>query len=166
MAALHPEVTENWSPEYSFRPFSIKTTVLEFSYGRRSNPSGPQLKPSNISTVWTPQIEETLIGGVLQGRKRSDPKAGSSICRKNMWKAAHDVAQALGDIWIANIMQADTYGEMKQRIAPASRWKVKQDIITHALCGWVPNSSDDEFGLDTSPTTATPSTQNAADQAK
>jgi tRNA-specific adenosine deaminase 1 len=71
---------------YRFHPFAVLSTSREFSFSRRSHhpPSAPphppyptpNLVPSNLSTAWTAAptsaptgIEESLIGGVLQGRK-------------------------------------------------------------------------------------------------
>ena len=44
--------------------------------------------PSNLCAVVTPQKQEILINGVLQGRKQEDPRGASCVSRRKMWEAA------------------------------------------------------------------------------
>ncbi|KAI1123914.1 adenosine deaminase/editase [Nemania abortiva] len=104
---------------YSFRPFSVETTDLEFAFSRRSaallppssllstSPSPfttPETKtrvkitPSNISTALTASARlETTLNGVLQGRKASEAhiRGASFASRRRMWGSAVEIAGLL-----------------------------------------------------------------------
>jgi len=71
-----------WEGGYTFCPFQVATTELEFEFSKRRG--GP--RTSNLSTVAVENRGcEALIGGVLQGRKQfSGVNAGSSGIGKKL----------------------------------------------------------------------------------
>ncbi|KAI0099830.1 adenosine deaminase/editase [Nemania sp. FL0031] len=95
---------------YSFRPFRVETTDLEFASSRRSAailpPTSPdtepkvKITPSNISTAFTASGRlETTLNGVLQGRKASEAhiRGASFASRRKMWGRAVEVAGLLAE---------------------------------------------------------------------
>ena len=48
--------------------------------------SNGESKGCNISGVWTLGLQETLINGVLQGRKQTDPKGASALSKAKIWE--------------------------------------------------------------------------------
>jgi tRNA-specific adenosine deaminase 1 len=98
---------------YRFEPFEILTTDKEFAFSRRrGSPPDQKLVPSSHSTTWTATlpsasassgIEESLIGGVLQGRRAFPPfpsqaldlRGISLLSRKKTWRLAATIAIAL-----------------------------------------------------------------------
>jgi tRNA-specific adenosine deaminase 1 len=145
MSPINPDITENWENGLSFHPFDIATTSLEFEWSRRSgNPSSTMLA-SNVTAIYTLHFQETLIGGVLQGRKQLDPKGASAICRKSMWNAAKDVVTALDMPSISDIRDAACYNDFKNCQELRYRRVVKDNVRNVALKGWVRNEGDDSF---------------------
>lgn len=132
MKPLLTQIRTNWSGGYAYNPFSVKTTEIEFAYSR-GHGSKDGGKSCNISAVWTPGIQETLINGVLQGRKQGDPKGASKLSRSGMWelwKEIHRIVDASG-------VPVDlSYEKMKEIDALASRRQVKEDTKRVALKGW------------------------------
>ncbi|KAI9858080.1 MAG: hypothetical protein M1813_007892 [Trichoglossum hirsutum] len=136
-----------WGGGYKFRPFSVKTTSREFKFSRRGV-MAKKLTASNISTVWTPNIQETLIGGVLQGRKQFDPRGASQICRRQMWKMVLDVVVLCGLVGLESIVSGCRYGQVKEGLGVLrERKKVKNEVTDEALKGWTRNDGDDGFQL-------------------
>ncbi|KAF8543967.1 adenosine deaminase/editase [Trichophaea hybrida] len=120
-----------WEGGYSFRPFQVATTELEFESSKRRGGSGT----SNLSTV---SVEnrgcEALIGGVLQGRKQfSGVKAGSMLCKVNMWRRVVGISPE-------TVGSAKSYTELKE--AAICRQKVKSEV-RKALGGWIRTGGDD-----------------------
>jgi tRNA-specific adenosine deaminase 1 len=109
--------------------------------------------PSNISTVCTPYFEETLVGGVLQGRKPSDPRGASAICRRSMWHAVAALTTSFNLPAACESCQEETYEELKRSVVLRDRRKVKIDVLETALKGWVSNTGDEGFGLNSIQTT-------------
>lgn len=139
-----------WSGGYAFRPFMVWTTALEFGFSRRCDGcDGTKYVASNLATAWTPNgLAENVIGGVLQGRKQTDPKGASAVSRRNMWTLAQEVARlsAIGDI-AGSVLGHGSYAELKEAEMLAARRHVKQEIRANSLKGWVRNVGDDIFGL-------------------
>ena len=145
-------------------------------------------KPSNLSVIWTlasshttPVIDhnpksmpklrgsttglyETIINGVKQGNKASNPLArgASALSRARLWALVRDIivdrAQSQGGDDNSNsmsiVLEASTYDEFKdmctsQDIAGSvvARGQAIRDA-RQVLKGWVPNSGDGEWGLD------------------
>jgi tRNA-specific adenosine deaminase 1 len=134
---------EGWEGGYRWQCFEVKATSREFSWSRRNIASSEKAVASNISAVWTPTWQETLIGGVLQGRKQLDPRGASRICRRGMWGTAVQVVGLVG----VTVLGKRSYEEMKGDNMFDKRRKVKDDIKTGALKGWVSNRGDGEFRI-------------------
>lgn len=100
--------------------------------------------PSNVTAVYTPHFQETLIGGVLQGRKQYDPKGASALCRKSMWDAVEKVHATMGAL-MDNALSVACYRELKGVPELDARKRVKGDVRDMALKGWVKNEGDDLF---------------------
>jgi tRNA-specific adenosine deaminase 1 len=139
-------VGKQWPGGYSFRPFQIGTMSKEFQYSRRQPlGSGETLKPSNISAAWNPYAQETLIGGILQGRKRGEIRGASRFCRN---KTTGVVVNLMRLLTIPILVQSGIglrYSDMKTQ--DSDRRCVKNEVIADALSGWVPNVQDD-FDID------------------
>lgn len=145
MSAINPEVTQNWNAAFSFRPFNIATTILEFEWSRRSGNPGCAMLPSNVTAVYTPHFQETLIGGVLQGRKQHDPKGASAICRKRLWDVVRNVHDIMEVSMVSEASDVACYKDVKNLPRLESRRRVKEDVRDVALKGWVKNEGDDAF---------------------
>jgi len=145
---LHNLAGKLWAGCYAFLPFRIRTTTAEFEYSRRSASArgAEKLVPSNIAAAWTPRAAETLVGGVLQGRKQSDARGASMISRTNLWRLAREIAAAVPDLHSVNaVLQATSYPPIKDSKLLAGRRAVK-DHVRDALQGW-PRNLGDEFSL-------------------
>ncbi|XP_014554278.1 hypothetical protein COCVIDRAFT_105373 [Bipolaris victoriae FI3] len=139
--------TREWGGGYTFRPFTVKPTTMEFMWSRRALAVGEDAVSSNLSAVWTPYWQETLIGGVLQGRKQLDPRGASRICRRGLWMESIRVAGILGGAAATVLGAKRKYAEMKSDTVLAERRRVKSDMQA-ALKGWPKNTGDDEWTLD------------------
>lgn len=137
-----------WEDGYAFRPFEVRTTGLEFEYSRRGSQEKEMAKyvASNLATAWSCNgLAENVIGGVLQGRKQSDPRGGSLVSRGKTWALAAEVARMAG---MGELAQAHgTYKDMKEGGLLAGRQKVKKAVRGLALKGWVRNTGDEAFGM-------------------
>ncbi|KFX99198.1 hypothetical protein O988_03991 [Pseudogymnoascus sp. VKM F-3808] len=149
---------------YNFQDFKMMTTTREFAYSRRDAEGSPLLSdaisPSNIAASWSPYFEETLIGGVLQGRKQNDPKGASVMCKRRMWELARDIMRLL-DLEIRSSREdslshegedgarkpRERYEDMKQGQLLQERMIVKSNA-RETLKGWVRNEGDEGFTLD------------------
>ena len=139
-------VESAWEGGYVFRPFVVRTTRLEFEYSRRGSVHSEGLRyvASNLSTAWSCNgLAENLIGGVLQGRKQSDARAGSAVSRGKMWALIQEIVHLVELDRIPPTL--GTYGALKDCPELAVRSKVKEDVRRQALKGWVRNSGDEDF---------------------
>lgn len=153
----------SWPDGYSFTPFRIETTDEEFAFSRREvaieSPNTARdeastnikIAPSNLAAVWTGSgVEETVLGGVLQGRRPFEEKGASSVSRRRLWMAAEEVATSLSSDW-ERIQQCLSgrderrYQDIKECEILAERRRVKQQARQSALAGWIPNQGDSEF---------------------
>ena len=86
------------SSVYTFHPFKLQTTSMCFPFSRRQGAQVdlPPPTPSNISSIFIPPhgIHETIISGVLQGRKafRSGIQGASVGSKMRIWKGVVGVA--------------------------------------------------------------------------
>lgn len=137
-----------WDGGYVFRPFEVQTTGMEFDFSqRRGRREGTKYVASNLAALWTANgLVENIIGGVLQGRRQTDPKGGSAVSRRNMWALARYVAQQVAHIDEV-IPGQGTYKDLKDAEVLAERRQVKQDIREDALKGWVRNIGDEDFEM-------------------
>ncbi|KAI9883674.1 MAG: hypothetical protein M1823_004556 [Watsoniomyces obsoletus] len=96
-------VDREWEGGYSFQPFHVGTTTREFSFARdrvRNGDGGGGKtmgvqKPCGVSVVYTPFKQETLVNGIVQGRRQGDPRGASMVCRRGMWRATVEVMEQL-----------------------------------------------------------------------
>lgn len=135
-----------WEDGYGFRPFVVRTTGLEFEYSRRGRGHGEGLRyaASNLAMAWSCNgLTENLIGGVLQGRKQSDARAGSAVSRGKLWALVQEVVRQVEPDRIPPAL--GTYGALKKSPGLAMRSKVKEDVRKEALKGWVRNTGDEDF---------------------
>lgn len=143
-----------WSGGYRFQEFGIKTSTKEFKYSRRQVLGvGEKLVPSTISASWIvdPTTKsgklETLIGGVLQGRRQYDVRGASRVCKRRMWKLAIEVARLAAVPAAERCLQMLSYAEVKSSDCLAKRRSVKEDVRTSTLKRWVRNVGGEEFGI-------------------
>jgi len=130
---------KTWPEGYAFHPFLVKTTDLEFGYSRRSANVASQKggsRGSNISAVWTPRLQETLISGVLQGRKQTDAKGASALSRNRMRELLVETVVKLEKPTLQNLPTSSSYVEWKQSAHLAVRRQVKKAAKHEVLKGW------------------------------
>lgn len=130
-----------WDGGYSFRPFEVRTTDIEFEFSRRSI-NGTKT-PSNLSAVYTPRLQERLVNGVLQGRKQFSPQGASALCKQSMWKAVGEVVVSLSIPTLQKTLSHNTYLMMKLDELLENRRKVKEEVRSEALRGWIRNGGED-----------------------
>ncbi|KAH8708558.1 adenosine-deaminase domain-containing protein [Phaeosphaeriaceae sp. PMI808] len=145
---LSDDTISSWKGGYIWTPFVVRSTAREFTWSRCCVRGNEKAIGSNLSAVWTPSWQETLIGGVLQGRKQLDPRGTSAICRRNMWKTAVQVAGILGVPALVHVLKKGRYADLKLDQVFDHRRKTKEDLKKGGLEGWVRNIGDDEFGLE------------------
>jgi tRNA-specific adenosine deaminase 1 len=139
---------KDWENGYSFNPFEIRITSREFRYSRRQIISaGDRLVPSNISASWTPNHFETLIGGVLQGRKQGDSRGASRVCRSSIWKIALKISGLANAPQAEGCLKKEKYMDLKTDGLLAERETVKENATHTSLEGWIKNTRDEEFCL-------------------
>ena len=143
---------KQWDGGYRFKEFDVKTTNREFKYSRRQVLSvGEKLVPSNISASWiasqssTQGQLETLIGGVLQGRKQYDIRGAGRACKRRMWKLAIEIAALAAVPTVERCLRLATYGEVKSSECLELKRRVKDDVREKALRPWVRNAGGDDF---------------------
>lgn len=140
---LKPLADKIWRGGHRFSPFQVVATQREFCSSRRSLSSPSlKLKASNISAVYTPRLQESLINGVLQGRKQFDPRGGSALCNARLWKLYSEVANEMALPSIQRMLNLKSYQELKLSEQLRSRLEVKEEVRDEALRVWVPNDGD------------------------
>lgn len=147
LSGLTDSAIESWKGGYRWHPFSVQSTQKEFTWSRRSIAVAEKAVASNLSAVCTPAWQETLIGGVLQGRKQMDPRGASRICRRSVWGLAVRIAGLAGAEAVLDVLTQTTYAGVKENPALASRRTVKTSVQTLGLGGWVQNTGDSSFTL-------------------
>ena len=146
-------IGKSWPGGYAFKPFTVETTDESFAYSRKAAlAQSDKVAPSNLAAVWTASgIEETILGGVMQGHKPYINKGASGVSRRKTWMAARDVASASVESHdvLAQLLST-TYEEVKNGPLLANRRKVKSQVKEAALQGWIRNEGDSNFTLDSS----------------
>lgn len=141
-----PVDNSTWLAGYEFRPFRVETAEIDFHYSRRV--AGTNLndrKGSNISAVWTPRHQETLINGVLQGRKQTDPLGASALSRMQIWNLLVETIGLIDALPPRNLLKMSSYLDMKKSNGLEHRRRVKDDVKSEALRGWSNESSNTLF---------------------
>ncbi|OAA72214.1 tRNA-specific adenosine deaminase [Cordyceps fumosorosea ARSEF 2679] len=137
--------------EHRFRAFTVTTTAVQFAYSRRVVGSrSDRLVASNLAAAWCPSaVEESILGGVIQGRKPFLLIGASRMSRRSMWRSCRELADRLAD-WpgVAEQLAANTYGEVKQGALLAARNRAKARAREVALPGWIRGTDDDSFKLE------------------
>ncbi|GJN81360.1 hypothetical protein PLIIFM63780_004893 [Purpureocillium lilacinum] len=142
---------KGWSGGYGFRPFAVETTTREFGFSRRAvQARADKISPSNLAAAWSLSgFEESILGGVVQGRRPFDPRGASRMSRRQMWVLAREVASQLRDHDdIKHCLDGRSYQEVKHGPLLATRRAVKAEVRGTALAGWVINDGDSGFGID------------------
>ncbi|KPM45087.1 hypothetical protein AK830_g1443 [Neonectria ditissima] len=145
-------VGRGWPGDYSFKEFVTETTGLEFEFSKRTvKARSDKISPSNLATAWSRSgVEETILGGVIQGRKAFNLKGASRMSRRGMWEMARDVASSLDqrDLGTSEYLQSETYRDIKHGPLLAQRKQVKEDTRQMALTGWIENVGGSDFGIE------------------
>ena len=140
---MRSQVGKRWLDSYSFEPFRIRSTKLDFGFSRRSSQQRSEmLKNSSTSVVWTPSFTETLINGVLQGHKQDDPRGASLLSRRKMMELLNKI-RAEDSLFMKSIAFFSSYEKLKKATELASRRQVKIDVTRVSLMGWPKNAKDD-----------------------
>lgn len=150
MKNVTQEIDSAWKRGgYRWNGFEVKGTSREFTWCRRAVGVGEKAVACNMSALWTPRWQETLIGGVLQGRKQFDARGASAVSRRGIWKIAASVAAVAGVPVLREVLERKSYAEVKACELLAERRRVKRDVKSVALKGWVKNDGDEEFNIET-----------------
>lgn len=156
MSGITKDMQGKWSGGYRFKEFKVQPTEREFMHSRRSVRAGERAVSCNLSAVYTPRFQESLIGGVLQGRKQLDPRGASLLSRRSMWKVVVQIMGLMSALGLQRIDGATgtgeeigkgTYKDVKNSEDLNDRRAVKRDV-QQVLKGWMKNTGDDEFSLD------------------
>lgn len=135
---------------FAFRPFSVAATVVQFEHSRRAVQSRTdKLAASNLAAAWSPSgVEESILGGVIQGYKPFLPRGASRMSRCSMWQSSRQLADRLPE-WpaIAAHLAVDTHSQVKAGPLLEARNKVKARAREVALPGWIRNTGDDTFSI-------------------
>lgn len=149
MASLtHPLGQRLAKAGYRYTPFEVKTTTREFIHSRRSpSTTNESFVPSNISSLIHGSSQETLINGVLQGRKQTDVRGASAVSRRKLWSLALTIATLLGEPALCRVLARSTYQDLKLDSLLRAREETKSSVRCRALQGWKRNSGDDTWSL-------------------
>lgn len=138
-----------------FHAFRVQTTKTEFEYSRRAM-AGKRIIASNIAATWSTHFEETLISGILQGRKSGDFQGASKVSRRHMVHLLLRLTNNalllhktnLDDInldvtrGLRQLIDVTHYSGLKDVSMLQERKHAKETVISLALHGWVRNVSD------------------------
>ena len=133
------------SAGYSLNFFDVVPTSRRFEYEKTDGATA-----SNISALSTPHRQQTLINGVLQGRKQSDPKGASTVSRRRIWEDVAALAAAVGDtegFLRHEVLDSTSYASLKAGAVLEARSEVKKLVRDEALKGWQRNFGDEEWSL-------------------
>ncbi|KAI6792360.1 hypothetical protein KC332_g17432 [Hortaea werneckii] len=137
---------QTWqSAGYSLNFFDVAPTSRRFEYEKADGTTA-----SNISALSTPHRQETLVNGVLQGRKQSDPKGASTVSRRKMWEEVATLAAAVGNtegLVKHGVLDSSSYASLKAGAVLEARSGVKRLVREEALKGWQRNYGDEEWNL-------------------
>lgn len=133
----------DWAAGYAFHPFDVRTTSRIFEHGKQSG-EGVETVPSNLSAVATPDFEESLINGVLQGRKQLDPRGASALSRRRLVESVKSLAELLDDVEV----KRGTYADIKAMQELRGREYVKRKVRENALQGWKRNEGDESWRVE------------------
>lgn len=147
------EAMAHGNGDYEFKGMEPLTTDVPFDFSRGD---GKDVAPCNVSAVWTPTLDEGLVGGVLQGKKAFTDRGASGVSRRRMWDLAREVAELVsrddGEMrsMVLEALAAGRYGDVKDGRLLEGRRGVKELAREGALRGWVRNTGDEDFSLEAS----------------
>lgn len=148
---MAPVKGAQWPQGYSFKPFKVETTDEEFFFSKTSvSKRSAKMSASNLATLWSGSgLEETILGGVIRGRRPFDMKGASSVSRLQMWATAEALTRHLAhnDDDECDMLRYTAYKQLKAGPVLAARRQVKEDTRTSALVGWVSDDRDSDFGI-------------------
>lgn len=134
---MKPVARRKWQAGYNFRAFQIETTSIKFPFSRRkANERSDVRRGSNISAVWTPRHQETLINGVLQGRKQTDSLGASMLSRYRMRRLLLETAALLEIPALESLLLIGPDSNWKDSQLLEVRQQIKQEARTVSLRGW------------------------------
>ncbi|KAK7408856.1 hypothetical protein QQX98_008979 [Neonectria punicea] len=149
---MQPIAGRRWSGGYSFQEFVTETTDLEFEFSKRTvQARSDKVSASNLAAAWSRSgVEETILGGVIQGRKPFNSKGASRMSRRGMWEMARDVASGLGSqaSGTSEYLRSGTYRDIKDSQLLVQRRQIKEDVRQTALTGWIKNDEGSDFGIE------------------
>lgn len=169
-----------WLGGYSFRPFGVKTTNVEFEYSaavssrltQGDNTSSPdiKLKGTNVSAVWIAPSSSSGPSGLhlsQQGKLWHGGAYGEALVNGRLqgYKegdvrgasvlSRKKLSQAVLDVLAlspATFPKVSTYIDLKRSDMLEDRRAVKKDVTNMALQGWPPNTEDNhDFAVCFSP---------------
>ncbi|KAM0246793.1 hypothetical protein ACHAQJ_010106 [Trichoderma viride] len=153
---MRPLVGKEWAEGYAFKPFKIEATTVEFEFSKRAVKARSSIiSASNLAATWSASgFEETILGGVLQGRKQFDVRGASRTSRRQMWIKAKELSDKLSGSDADGLsrleehfLSASSYQDIKDGPLLAERRLVKSQVWQLALKGWVQNQGDSGFGI-------------------
>ncbi|PNP51147.1 hypothetical protein THARTR1_08209 [Trichoderma harzianum] len=153
---MKPVVGKQWAEGYVFRPFNVEATTVEFEFSKRAVQARSKvISASNLAATWSASgFEETILGGVLQGRKQFDMRGASKTSRMQMWIKSKELSDQLSASNAGrhgrlqeHFSSAISYQDIKDGPLIAERRKVKAQVRQLALKGWIQNEGDSGFGI-------------------
>lgn len=136
-----------WASGYGWRPFAVTTTGTDFPWSRKGAAEGEEAVPTVPAIIWTPDLSEVLVNGVLQGRKLFDHRGASGLSRRMMWLRLMRLCSLSGLTDQTTLLDQNTYRDVKEQAALSGRRNLKKIVEEVALTNWIPNSSDHAFAL-------------------
>ncbi|KAL7916179.1 adenosine deaminase/editase [Trichoderma velutinum] len=153
---MKPVAGKQWAEGYSFRPFNVEATSVEFEFSKRAVQARSKvISASNLAATWSASgFEETILGGVLQGRKQFDIRGASKTSRRQMWIKSKGLSDQLSTSNAGrykglqeHFSSANSYQDIKDGPLLAERRQVKTQVRQLALKGWYQNEGDSGFGI-------------------
>ena len=130
---MQPVTETGWRGGYKYQAFNVLTTGTEFAHSRRRTTTDTSsMKGFNISAIWNPVLQETLVNGVLQGRKQVDPRGASATSRSKM---SETVLKIVGCLY-----GSTPHLEVADQQMLIDRISVKDEVLDSALKGWIRNA--------------------------
>ncbi|KAF3068728.1 hypothetical protein CFAM422_007763 [Trichoderma lentiforme] len=153
---MKPVAGKQWAEGYAFRPFNVEVTTVEFEFSKRAVQARSKvISASNLAATWSASgFEETILGGVLQGRKQFDIRGASKTSRRQMWLKSKELSDQLSASNAGrhgglreHLSSASSYQDIKDGPLLAERRQVKAQVRQLALKGWIQNEGDSGFGI-------------------
>jgi tRNA-specific adenosine deaminase 1 len=148
---MAPVKGAQWPRGYSFKPFKVETTDEEFFFSKTSVlQRSDKIAASNLATLWSHSgLVETILAGVIRGRRPFDIRGASCVSRLQIWATAEALARHLAgdDVDEVELVKYATYKQVKEGQFLAARRQVKAETRSTALAGWITDDRDSEFAI-------------------